>query len=46
MNKTSDLVALETNDHDLSAIAKLWGAVDGEKVLVVRNADIREITVA
>ncbi|WP_027062944.1 pyruvate kinase [Mesoplasma seiffertii] len=46
MNKTADLIALETNDHDLSEIAKLWGAVAGEKVLVVRNADIREITVA
>ncbi|WP_026389630.1 pyruvate kinase [[Acholeplasma] multilocale] len=46
MNKTTDLTALESNDAELSAIAKLWGATTGEKVLVVRNQDIREITVA
>ncbi|ATZ17538.1 pyruvate kinase [Williamsoniiplasma luminosum] len=45
MNKTKDLNALETNVAELSKIAKLWGAKTGEKVLVVRNTDIREITI-
>ncbi|ATZ16214.1 pyruvate kinase [Entomoplasma freundtii] len=45
MNRHNDIKALETNDTDLSAIAKSWGAQVGEKVLVVRNEDIRELIV-
>ncbi|WP_031543307.1 pyruvate kinase [Mesoplasma photuris] len=45
MNRTKDLTALEEDLNGLSDIAKLWGAKSGEKILVVRNKDIREITV-
>lgn len=45
MNKTSNLTALEENDAELSKIALHWGAKSGQKILIVRNKDIREITV-
>lgn len=46
MNKTANLLELEENNAEISKIAKLWGAKSGSKILVVRNQDIREITVA
>jgi pyruvate kinase len=32
------------NEATLTEIAKKWGAETGEKVLIVRNEDVRELT--
>ncbi|WP_338969627.1 pyruvate kinase [Spiroplasma endosymbiont of Labia minor] len=45
MNKTKDLDDLNNSIEELSSIAKKWGAKNGEKILVVRNENIREIEV-
>ncbi|ATZ18938.1 pyruvate kinase [Williamsoniiplasma somnilux] len=45
MNITKDITKLEDDIVELSKIAKLWGAKSGETILVVRNKDIRELTV-
>ncbi|PPE04968.1 pyruvate kinase [Entomoplasma ellychniae] len=45
MSKTNDLTALEENDVELSKIALHWGAKSGQKILIVRNKDIRETIV-
>lgn len=45
MNKVDSINNLENNVEELSKIAKSWGVVSGEKILVVRGESIKEITI-
>ncbi|AHI52577.1 pyruvate kinase [Spiroplasma culicicola] len=45
MNQVADFDAFLTDEAQVSEIAKSWGAKSGEKILFVRNEDIKEITV-
>jgi pyruvate kinase len=42
MNLVPSLNSLD--EASLTQIAKTWGAMTGEKILIVRNEDVRELT--
>ncbi|QHX36432.1 pyruvate kinase [Spiroplasma sp. BIUS-1] len=46
MNKVDNLDSFMTDEKAISEVAKSWGAKSGERILFVRNEDIKEITVA
>ncbi|AXK50861.1 pyruvate kinase [Spiroplasma alleghenense] len=45
MNHSNDINKTHADEKALADIAKSWGAKIGEKVLVVRNEDIKEIVI-
>jgi pyruvate kinase len=46
MNKVASIDDFDKDDKAISETAKFWGVKAGEKILIVRNEDIRELTVA
>ncbi|QEH61540.1 pyruvate kinase [Spiroplasma chinense] len=46
MSKVENFDEFLTDEKEISEVAKSWGAKPGEKILFVRNEDIKEITVA
>ncbi|AGR40894.1 pyruvate kinase [Spiroplasma taiwanense] len=46
MNKVSDLELFMNDDSAIMEIAKSWGAKVGERILFVRNENIKEITIS